>query len=180
MSMTSPFDVLKHTWTDRQPVNIVLSAQRERERNLFTKKQIINSTQLNEHVRTQVLTPQCPHLFNTTTYETTQLLLHVLIYLQFRSRRLWNHTRHPGSSKTASKLSRCQCSPHRKQLQLSASSASPKTFKLTWLTSQVFEQTSHGNTHQLIVLNNRRSIYSPNNVENNTTSKYIQHSQHID
>jgi len=23
------------------------------------------STQLNEHVRTQVLTPQCPHLFNT-------------------------------------------------------------------------------------------------------------------
>ena len=43
----------------------------------------INSTQLNEHVRTQVLTPQCPHLFNTTTYETTHLLLHVLIYLQF-------------------------------------------------------------------------------------------------
>jgi len=38
------------------------------------------STQLNEHVRTQVLTPQCPHLFNTTTYETTHLLLHVLIY----------------------------------------------------------------------------------------------------
>jgi len=37
-----------------------------------------NSTQLNEHVRTQVLTPQCPHLFNTTTYETTHLLLHVL------------------------------------------------------------------------------------------------------
>jgi len=33
----------------------------------------------------QVLTPQCPHLFNTTTYETTHLLLHVLIYLQFRS-----------------------------------------------------------------------------------------------
>ena len=29
----------------------------------------LNSTQLNEHVRTQVLTPQCPHLFNTTTYE---------------------------------------------------------------------------------------------------------------
>ena len=28
-----------------------------------------NSTQLNEHVRTQVLTPQCPHLFNTTTVE---------------------------------------------------------------------------------------------------------------
>ena len=43
-----------------------------------------NSTQLNEHVRMQVLTPQCPHLFNTTTYETTRLLLHVLIYLQFR------------------------------------------------------------------------------------------------
>jgi len=43
----------------------------------------INSTQLNEHVRTQVLTPQCPHLFNTTTYETTYLLLHVLIYVQF-------------------------------------------------------------------------------------------------
>ena len=42
---------------------------------------ILNSTQLNEHVRTQVLTPQCPHLFNTTTYETTHLLLHVLIYL---------------------------------------------------------------------------------------------------
>jgi len=41
-------------------------------------------TQLNEHVRTQVLTPQCPHLFNATTYETTHLLLHVLIYLQFR------------------------------------------------------------------------------------------------
>jgi len=35
-------------------------------------------TQLNEHVRTQVLTPQCPHLFNTTAYETTHLLLHVL------------------------------------------------------------------------------------------------------
>jgi len=43
---------------------------------------VLNSTQLNEHVRTQVLTPQCPHLFNTTTYETTHLLLHVLIYLQ--------------------------------------------------------------------------------------------------
>ena len=27
-------------------------------------------------------TPQCPHLFNTTTYETTHLLLHVLICLQ--------------------------------------------------------------------------------------------------
>ena len=51
-----------------------------------------NSTQLNEHVRTQVLTPQCSHLFNTTTYETTHLLLHVLIYLQFRSGRLCNHT----------------------------------------------------------------------------------------
>ena len=36
-------------------------------------------SQLNEHVRTQVLTPQCPHLFNTTTYETTHLLLHVQI-----------------------------------------------------------------------------------------------------
>jgi len=31
----------------------------------------LNSTQLNEHVRTQVLIPQCPHLFNTTIYETT-------------------------------------------------------------------------------------------------------------
>jgi len=30
------------------------------------------------------------------TYETTRLLLHVLIYLQFRSGRLCNHTRHPG------------------------------------------------------------------------------------
>ena len=59
-----------------------------------------NSTQLNEHVRTQVLTPQCPHLFNTTTYETTHLLLHVLIYLQFRSGRLCNHTRYPGATKT--------------------------------------------------------------------------------
>ena len=36
-------------------------------------------TQLNEHVRTQVLTPQCPHLFNATTCETTHFLLHVLI-----------------------------------------------------------------------------------------------------
>ena len=36
----------------------------------------LNSTQLNEHVRTQVLTPQCPHLFNTTTYETTRLILY--------------------------------------------------------------------------------------------------------
>jgi len=53
-------------------------------------------TQLNEHVRTQVLTPQCPHLFNTTTYETTRLLLHVLIYLQFRSGRLCNHTTSSG------------------------------------------------------------------------------------
>ena len=44
----------------------------------------LNSTQLNEHVRTQVLTPQCPHLFNTTTYETTRLLLHVLIYFQLQ------------------------------------------------------------------------------------------------
>ena len=61
---------------------------------------INHSTQLNEHVRTQVLTPQCPHLFNTTTYETTRLLLHVLIYLQFRPGRLCNHTRHPGTSKT--------------------------------------------------------------------------------
>ena len=43
------------------------------------------STQLNEHVRTQVLTPQCPHLFNTTIYETTHLLLHVLIYLSQKS-----------------------------------------------------------------------------------------------
>jgi len=41
------------------------------------------NSKLNEHVRTQVLTPQCPHLFNTTTYKTTHLLLHVLIYLQF-------------------------------------------------------------------------------------------------
>jgi len=48
-------------------------------------------SQLNEHVRTQVLTPQCPHLFNTTTYETTHLLLHVQIYLQFRSGQLCNH-----------------------------------------------------------------------------------------
>jgi len=94
--MTSPFDILKHT----QPINIVLSAQRERERNLFTTKQIINLTQLNEHVRTQVLTPQCPHLFNTTTYETTHLLLHVLIYLQFQSGLLCNHTRYPGATKT--------------------------------------------------------------------------------
>jgi len=45
-------------------------------------------TQLNEHVRTQVLTPQCLHLFNTTTCETTHFLVHVLIYLQFRSGRL--------------------------------------------------------------------------------------------
>ena len=59
-----------------------------------------NSTQLNEHVRTQVLTSQCPHLFNTTTCETTHLLLHVLIYFQFRSGRLCNHTRYPGASKT--------------------------------------------------------------------------------
>ena len=65
---------------------------------LWTEQQC--STQLNEHVRTQVLTPQCPHLFNTTTYETTHLLLQVLIYLQFRSGRLCNHTRHPGASKT--------------------------------------------------------------------------------
>ena len=60
----------------------------------------LNSTQLNEHVRTQVLTPQCPHLFNTATCETTHLLLHVLIYLQFRSGRLCNHTRYPGATKT--------------------------------------------------------------------------------
>ena len=59
----------------------------------------LNSTQLNEHVRTQVLTPQCPHLFNATTYETTHLLLHVLIYLQFRSGRLCNHTRYRITSK---------------------------------------------------------------------------------
>ena len=39
------------------------------------------NSKLNEHVRTQVLTPQCPHLFNTTTYKTTHLLLHC--YLQF-------------------------------------------------------------------------------------------------
>ena len=60
----------------------------------------IRWTQLNEHVRTQVLTPQCLHLFNTTTYETTHLLLHVLIYLQFRSGRLCSHTRYPGATKT--------------------------------------------------------------------------------
>ena len=59
-----------------------------------------SNTQLNEHVRTQVLTPQCPHLFNTTTYETTRLLLYVLIYLQFRSGRLCNQTRYPGATKT--------------------------------------------------------------------------------
>ena len=58
------------------------------------------STQRNEHVRTQVLTPRCPHLFNTTICETTHLLLHVLIYLQFRSGRLCNHTRYPGATKT--------------------------------------------------------------------------------
>jgi len=58
------------------------------------------STQLKEHVRTQVLTPQWPHLFNRTTYETTHLLLHVLIYLQFRSGRLCYHTRYPGATKT--------------------------------------------------------------------------------
>jgi len=46
---------------------------------------LVYSAQLSEHVRTQVLTPQCPHLFNTTTYETSHLLLHVLIYLQLRS-----------------------------------------------------------------------------------------------
>ena len=57
-------------------------------------------TQLSEHVRTQVLTPQCPHLFNTTTYETTHLLLHVLFYLKIRSGRLCYYTRHPGASKT--------------------------------------------------------------------------------
>jgi len=34
------------------------------------------STQLNEHVRTQALTPQCPHLFNTTTYEETFIHRH--------------------------------------------------------------------------------------------------------
>jgi len=34
----------------------------------------LNSTQLNEHVRTQALTPQCPHLFNTTTYETPETM----------------------------------------------------------------------------------------------------------
>ena len=59
-----------------------------------------NIFQLNEHVRTQVLTPQCRHLFHTTTYETTHLLLHVLIYLQFWSGRLCNHTRYPGATKT--------------------------------------------------------------------------------
>ena len=69
------------------------------EKKLKSKKRIY-STQLNEHVRTQVLTPQCPHLFNTTTYETTHLLLHVLIYLQFWSGRLCNHTRYPGATKT--------------------------------------------------------------------------------
>jgi len=58
------------------------------------------TTQLNEHVRTQVLTPQCTHLFNTTSYETTHFLLHVLIYLQFRSGRLCNHTRYPGATNT--------------------------------------------------------------------------------
>ena len=60
----------------------------------------IRRTQLNEHVRMQVLTPECPHLFNTTTYETTHLLLHVLVYLQFRSGRLCNRTRYPGATKT--------------------------------------------------------------------------------
>ena len=49
-----------------------------------------------------MLTPQCPHLFNTTTYETTHLLLHVLIFLQFRSGRLCNHTRYPGATKNLS------------------------------------------------------------------------------
>ena len=44
---------------------------------------ILNSTQLSKHVRTQVLTPQCPHLFNTTTYETTRLLLHVCVFVIF-------------------------------------------------------------------------------------------------
>ena len=58
------------------------------------------NSQLNEHVRTQVLTPQCTHLFNTTSYETTHFLLHVLIYLQFRSGRLCNHTRYPGATNT--------------------------------------------------------------------------------
>ena len=42
----------------------------ERKRNLDAKMTENNSTQLNEHVRTQVLTHRCPHLFNTTTYET--------------------------------------------------------------------------------------------------------------
>ena len=37
---------------------------------------------------------------STTTYKTTRLLLHVLIYLQFRSGRLCNHTRYPGATKT--------------------------------------------------------------------------------
>ena len=44
--------------------------------------------------------PHWPHLFNTTTYKTTHHLFHVLIYLQFRSGRLCNHTRHPGAPKT--------------------------------------------------------------------------------
>ena len=48
-------------------------------------------TQLNEHVRTQVLTPRCPHLFNTTTCETTHLLLHVLV----------RSAMYPGATKTS-------------------------------------------------------------------------------
>jgi len=40
---------------------------------------LLNSTQLSEHVRTQVLTPQCPHLFNTTTY----ILEHIISWANF-------------------------------------------------------------------------------------------------
>ena len=62
----------------------------------------IQSNSTSMYVRTQVLTPQCPHLYYLTQLHTKLLifLLHVLIYLQFRSGWLCNHTRYPGATKT--------------------------------------------------------------------------------
>jgi len=42
---------------------------------------------INEFQRTQVVTPQCPYLNNSTKYKTMYHLLHALICLQFRSGR---------------------------------------------------------------------------------------------